>query len=188
MGYAMEQLPKKVQKLVKKLADLQRKQVEVMRCGTQGKKTYEELEPKINEQFEKGTKLVDELFSTQFATLELGVGFCEEDSFADDLHMVGMYFTERYALDRMMAFVSGDEPDEDLLDAGTYLLHQSLMVDQEDDPFDRDEEDDFMTDEEMEEYLADLEQTFGNEGKKSGIQPEAKIVPLFGDQKKGKKK
>ena len=82
MGYAMEQLPKKVQKLVKKLADLQRKQVEVMRCGTQGKKTYEELEPKINEQFEKGTKLVDELFSTQFATLELGVGFCEEDSFA----------------------------------------------------------------------------------------------------------
>ena len=80
MGYAMEQLPKKVQKLVKKLADLQRKQVEVMRCGTQGKKTYEELEPKINEQFEKGTKLVDELFSTQFATLELGVGFCEKDS------------------------------------------------------------------------------------------------------------
>ena len=184
MGYENGELPKKVVKLVKKLADLQRKQVEVMRLGISGEKTPDELYSLKNEQFETGTKLVDELFSTQFATVEIGIGFSEEDSFADDLHMMGLYFLERYALERMMCDVTGEKLDEDLYYAGTYLLHQSLLVSGEED------EGDFIDDYEGEDenlmaWLENMpvdEQT--SKGKK---QPEGKVIQMFGE-KKGKKK
>ena len=179
------QMPKKVQKLVKKLADLQRKQVEIMRWGTRGEKTPEELKTLMDEQFEKGVKFVDELFSTQFATIEVGIGFSEEDSFADDLHMMGLYFLERYALERMMCDITDEKLDEDLYYAGTYLLHQSLMVSGEEDDY-VDEED--YSEQELEAELARLEETFGDlikEEKKK--QPDGKVIQMF-DQKKGKKK
>lgn len=185
MNSGNEQLPKKVVKLVKKLADLQRKQIEIMRWGLRGEKTPEELKPVMDEQIEKGSKLVDELFSTQFATIEIGVGFSEEDSFADDLHMMGLYFLERYALERMMGDITDEKFDEDLYYAGTYLLHQALMAAGEEDDYVDDED---YSEEELEAELARLEETFGDlikEEKKK--QPDGKVVQLFGE-KKGKKK
>ena len=53
MNSGNEQLPKKVVKLVKKLADLQRKQIEIMRWRLRGEKTPEELKPVMDEQIEK---------------------------------------------------------------------------------------------------------------------------------------
>jgi hypothetical protein len=179
MGYAMNELPKKVAKLVSKLADIQRKNVEIMRSAAKGEKTEKELNVKIDEQYEKSMKVVEELFSTQFAVVEIGVGFSEEDSFADDLHMVGLYFIERYALDRMICKISGDKPDEDLLDAGTWLLHQSLMADSEDGFFGGYEEEERMP---WEEEIS-IDDSLRNENK----QPDGKIVQMFGE-KKGKKK
>ena len=183
MGYENGLLPKKVIKLVKKLADLQRKQVEVIRLGASGEKTQEELQPLMDEQFEKGVKLVDELFSTQFATIEIGVGFSEDDSFADDLHMMGLYFLERYALERMMCDVTGEKLDEDLYYAGTYLLHQSLLVSgEEDDDFIGDYEGD---DEDLMAWLENM--PVDGQDSKGKKQPDGKVIPMFGE-KKGKKK
>ena len=183
-GYENGQLPKKVVKLVKKLADLQRKQVEIIRWGTNGEKTPDELYPLKNEQFETGTKLVDELFSTQFATIEIGVGFSEDDSFADDLHMMGLYFLERYALERMMSDITGEKLDEDLYYAGTYLLHQSLLVSEEED------DEDFIGDYEGddEDLMAWLENMpVDGQDSKEEKQPDGKVIQMFGE-KKGKKK
>ena len=179
MGYAMDELPKKVAKLVSKLADIQRKNVEIMRSAAKGEKTEKELSVKIDEQYEKSMKVVEELFSTQFAIVEIGVGFSEEDSFADDLHMMGLYFMERYALDRMICKISGDKPDEDFLDAGTWLLHQSLMVSGEENFIGDYEGDDDLT--------AWFEnQPADEQPLKEKKQPDGKVVQLF-DKKNGKK-
>ena len=184
MGYENGQLPKKVVKLVKKLADLQRKQVEIIRWGTNVDKTPDELYPLKNEQFETGTKLVDELFSTPFATIEIGVGFSEDDSFADDLHMMGLYFLERYALERMMSDITGEKLDEDLYYAGTYLLHQSLLVSEEED------DEDFIggyegDDEDLMAWLENM--PVDGQDSKEEKQPDGKVIQMFGE-KKGKKK
>jgi len=64
MGYENGQLPKKVVKLVNRLADLQRKQVEVMRLGMSGEKTPDELYPLKNEQFETGSSPVSRTSET----------------------------------------------------------------------------------------------------------------------------
>jgi len=179
MGYENGQLPKKVVKLVKKLADLQREQVAVIRLGMSGEKTPDELYPLKNEQFETGSKLVDELFSTQFATIEIGIGFSEDDSLADDLHMMGLYFLERYALERMMCDITGEKLDEDLYYAGTYLLHQSLLVSGEED-----EEDFISDDEDLMSWLENM--PVDGQASKGEKQPEGKVIPMFGE-KKGKK-
>ena len=124
------------------------------------------------------------MFCTKFATIEIGIGFSEDDSLADDLHMMGLYFLERYALERMMCDVTGEKLDEDLYYAGTYLLHQSLLVSGEED--EEDFIDDYAGDEE--DLMAWLENMpVDEQTSKEKKQPEGKVIQMFGE-KKGKKK
>ena len=133
--------------------------------------------------FVKGSKAIEELFDTRFAAVDIGVGWDEDASYADDLQMLGSYFLGIYAMNRMTAEALGVDADEDLFYAGALLTHRAVLaaesgVDYDDDDFDDEDMD------EDEPLLDSLTDCFGDapdeeEGKN--------VVPLFG-KKKGKKK
>lgn len=72
----------------------------------------------------------------------------------------------------------GEKYDEDLFYAGTLLMHRAMLLDEAmDDDMDEVEEDD------LDEMLDLIQEEFGDVPE----EPEAKIVPLFGEKKDKKK-
>lgn len=174
MGNRFDRLPTGVQKLVKRLADLERKELEVLRDN------LPDEEERVLELMGKADAVVGELFCTKFAMEELGV--CYPDS-PDDLMEMGEYFLGEYALDRLYAEEYGEQYSEDLFYAGAYLKQSAdVLADAEFDAF-LDEELDNMNEFELNALLS----TFAEERGSKPVEPKAgRLVSLF-EEKKDKK-
>ena len=168
MGKEYESLPKDVQKLVKKLADIERKQLKVLRAHAPDE------EARMMKLIEKGDKVTEELFDTRFALEELGVCYPESP---DDLQEMGEYFLGLYALDRAYAEEDGKEYSEDLFYAGANLRRAADVIgDAEMDIDDMEDPDD----DDFEPLIDSLIETFGNMPEEK---TESNIVNLFGEKK-----
>ena len=62
-------LPKNVQKLIKKLADIQRKEIALLNFGVESGKTPKDIRKKMDALFESGNKAIAELMETRFAVI-----------------------------------------------------------------------------------------------------------------------
>lgn len=163
-----ESLPKGVQKLVKKLADIEREQLKTLRAH------YPDEETRMMKLIEKGDKVTEELFDTRFALEELGVCYPESP---EDLQIMGEYFLGLYALDRAYAEEDGKEYSEDLFYAGTNLRRAADVIgDAEMDIDDMEDPDD----DDFEPLIDSLIETFGNMPEDK---TESNIVNLFGEKK-----
>ena len=168
MGNRFESLPKGVQKLVKKLADIEREQLKVLRAH------YPDEEDRMMKLIEKGDKVTEELFDTKFALEELGLCYPESP---DDLQEMGEYFLGLYALDRAYAEEDGKEYSEDLFYAGANLRRMADVL--EDAEIDSDYMED-PDDDDFEPLIDGLIKTFGDMPEKRS---DSNIVNLFRDDK-----
>ena len=168
MGNRFESLPKGVQKLVKKLADIEREQLKVLRAH------YPDEEDRMMKLIEKGDKVTEELFDTKFALEELGLCYPESP---DDLQEMGEYFLGLYALDRAYAEEDGKEYSEDLFYAGVNLRRAAEVFGDEETDIDYMEDPD---DDDFEPLIDGLNKTFGNVQEDK---PESNIVNLFTDER-----
>ena len=170
MGQRFDSLPKNVQKMVKRLADVQREELKVLRAH------LPDEEARMRKLIDKGNKVAEELFCTRFAMEELGV--CYPDS-VDDLVEMGEFFLGEYALERLFAEENGEAYDEDLFYAGAYLKQSADML--ADSGYNEfvDAMDD-MEDDELDALVNKLLEKAGEEPPKSDG---GRIVPLFGEGK-----
>ena len=196
MSYGNGQIPKNVQKLVKKLADLQRKEI-WLQLASNGKRIGQDtFTTEMATLEENGDTLIEQLLCTQFALLDIGIIPEDDEFYADNLRELGEYFLSQYSQERLVGEINGEKFDEGLFYAGAYLIRKAEIAEEEaddDDSWDEnwEEEEDYSEDG-LREILNQLEQKVlaemsQREGKAGRKQPEAKIVPLFGE-KKGKKK
>ena len=171
MGNRFDRLPKGVQKLVKRLANIEREELKTLRAG------YPDEEARMMALIDKGNKVTEELMCSKFAMEEIGV--CYPDS-SDDLLVMGEYLLGQYALERIYAEESGEQYEEDLFYAGANLkqaadiLADALYDDELDDDLDS-----------MDEFeLNSLLSTFAEErGNKPVTPKDGRVVPLFGKEK-----
>jgi len=190
MGYGMDQLPKKVASLVKKLAKLQREKIEYIKSSGGYKLDDNDFCEHMGQMSDKADKLIEDLCCTKFAILDVGIlDPDDEDFYADNLRALAEYFLSLYAEERQDAEIKGEKYNEDLFYAASYLITEARTVEEmaEMDSEDWDDE----PDEDEEDYyriLAELEDQFGDLIRKDEKkQPERKVIPMFGE-KKGKKK
>ena len=173
MGNRFDRLPKGVQKLVKRLANIEREQLKTLRAG------YLDEEARMMALIDKGNKVTEELFNTKFAMEELGAFYPDS---SDDLQAMGEYLLGEYALERIYAEESGEQYEEDLFYAGANLKQAAdVLADAEYDDYLDDELDD------MDEFeLNSLLSGFAEErGTKPTTTKDGRVVPLF-REKKGK--
>ena len=168
MGNRFDLLPKGVQTLVKRLANIEREELKTLRAG------YPDEEARMIALIDKGNKVTEELMSSRFALEEIGVF---DPVSSEDLMVMGEYLLGEYALERIYAEESGEHYEEDLFYAGANLRQASaVLADAE-----YDEELDEL--DEMDE-LDELLNTFSEE---SGTVPvkskDGQIVHLFKDKK-----
>ena len=191
MENKFDSLPKNVQKLVKKLADIQRKRTAVFREITKGDLRADQYAEQMEGLREEGVETVEKLLGTHFAQEELGCLYPDEDYFKEDLQIVGEYLAGLYALDRMEAERYGKKYSEDMFYAGSYLLETAESVIEPEDDFDEDGLPEEMDEDDINAFLDDLFERVNGELEKRGKKKEkaAKkpkggiIVPLFGDGK-----
>ena len=172
MGYRFDKLPVIVQKQIKKIADVERKELEVIR-----KKLPDERE-RVTKLLDKGDRAVDQLFDTQFAVIEVGVSNPEDP---DEVMAMADYLLEQYALDRSAAEERGEEYDEDLYYAGSYLTTRANVM--LEGPYDGyyDDLQAGATEEEISSFLEEvLELGRDEDGKRN----DGKVVPLFGEERR----
>ena len=167
MGNRYESLPKGVQKLVKKLADIEREQLKILRAHEPDE------EARMMELIDKGNRVTEELFDTRFAAEELGVCYPESP---EDLQVMGEYFLGLYALDRVYAEEDGKEYSEDLFYAGANLRRAADVIG--DAEMDTDYVED--PDDDYEPLIDGLIDTFWDLPEE---QPESNIVNLFREKK-----
>ncbi len=173
MGNRFDRLPKGVQKLVKRLANIECEQLKTLRAG------YPDEEARMMALIDKGNKVTEELFNTKFAMEELGAFYPDS---SDDLQAMGEYFLGEYALERIYAEETGEQYEADLFYAGANLKQAAdVLADAEYDAFLDDELDD------MDEFeLNSLLSGFAEErGSKTATTKDGRVVPLF-REKKGK--
>ena len=184
-----DSLPKNVQKLVKKLAEIERKELALLQDETK-----DDVSEEIRVFHEQENKVIGDLFCTKFAIEEIGLCFPDEDDFlSDDLEEMGEYFLGLYALDRLYAEENNESYSEDLFYAGALLKQKAEAAAEEEELYDFDEDDDYDLDEEdmeLNEMLDRLFDTFGGmpaepekKGKKPAKKSDGKVVPLFGEKK-----
>lgn len=180
MENSYQTLPKNVQKLIKRLADCQRKEITLLRSANDTGMKSKDFEQKAMDLFEKSNKALEDLFNTRFVSEEIGIGWDEEATASEEMHQLGIYFLGIYAMERMIAEASGAiEYNEDLLYAGMLLVHRAVLLGDEDDDF---EKMDF-GDEESELWEDMLKEASSLE---SADPDKSNVVQLFGDKKKKK--
>lgn len=167
MGNRYESLPKGVQKLVKKLADVEREQLSLLRAH------MPDEEARMMELIDKGNRITEDLFDTKFAAEELGLCYPESP---DDLREMGEYFLGLYALDRAYAEEDGKEYSEDLFYAGVNLRRAADVIGDEEIDFDMED----LDDDDFEPLIDGLISTFGDMPEES---PGSNVVNLFGKKK-----
>lgn len=174
MGNRFDRLPKGVQKLVKRLANIEREQLKTLRAG------YPDEEARMMALIDKGNKVTEELLCSRFAMEEIGV--CYPDS-SDDLLSMGEYLLGEYALERICAEESGEQYEEDLFYAGANLKQAAdVLADAGYDEYLDDESDD--ADVEFDSYVNSLvDQIMEERSKKK----DGQVIPRFGEKKDKKK-
>ena len=181
MESKFESLPKNVQKLVKKLANIQRKELKLLQDDTK-----DDVAEEIVILFEQEDKVIGELFNTKFAIETIGICFPDDDDFlSDDLEGMGEYFLGLYALDRLHAEEESEKYSEDLFYAGATLKRKAEWAAEEEEEYGLDFEDD-SDDDDIDDFLDQLFDTFSDlpeESVKKGKKKEGKLVPLFGEKK-----
>jgi len=189
MGYGMDQLPKKVASLVKKLAKLQREKNAYIKSSGGYRLDDHDFCDHMDQLGEKGDKLIEDLCCTKFALLDVGILDPEdEDFYADNLRALAEYFLSLYAEERQDAEIKGEKYDEDLFYAASYLINEARIAEELDEMNEEDGEDEPIDEEDYYKILAELEDTFGELiRKEEKRQPEGKVIQMFGE-KKGKKK
>ena len=162
-------MPKDARTLVKKLAVIQRKVLEIMRAGLpDGKSRAEKL-------FKNGEQVIQRLFKTQYAFEEMRV-IDPEDPF--DLGEAGDFLLGLYARERIGAEEKGKACDEDLFYAGAYLKQRAeIDTGEREDPFMTKLLED-MSNEETAAVLQRLNEKLERELAEAG---EPKVIPLFGN-------
>jgi len=190
MSYGMDQLPKKVASLVKKLAKLQREKIAYIRSSGGYKLDNNDFCEHMGQMSDKGDKLIEDLCCTKFALLDVGILDPEDDEFyAENYRALAECFLSLYAEERQEAEINGEKYDEDLFYAASYLITEAKIMEELDEMDSEYGEDE--PDEDEEDYykiLAELEETFGDLiRKEEKKQPEGKVIQMFGE-KKGKKK
>ena len=173
MIYRFEALPGDVQKLVRRLAGIQRRQAEVLKAGDSP-----DERPQMERLFRQEEQAVGDLLSTRFAADELEAFGLEEDCLPEEIRKAGEYFLGMYALERMTAEVNGYACAEDLFYAGALLMQKAQIMEE----LERETGFDY---EETEEFLADLKD---DDPERPPLQPDGeeespKIIPLFGGKK-----
>lgn len=185
MEYRYDFMPKNVQKLVKRLADLQRKEIVLLKSCNENGQGPESFEQKLMDLYMKGTKAIEEILNTRFVVVELGIGWDEDETYSEVLHKLGNYFLMVYAMGRLTAEMKNEQPDEDMFYAASLIMHRSVVEaanedgdDYEIEEYDSDDDDDY------EPLLDRLVEEFGDlTTETSDSKKKAKIVPLFGDGK-----
>ena len=129
MGYAKDQIDKNVMKVIRKMAAVEREEISLI---SENKKNtispQQEFADQLSALFERGNDLIIELFKTDFAFTVLGCNpFESEEAHADNLQMLGEHLLGIYGLDRMLAEMDHEEPEEDVFYAGTYLVHRAAI-------------------------------------------------------------
>ena len=166
MGNRFDALPKKVQRLVKKLADIQREELTVVRAR------HPDMKDRMMKLIGQGDTVVNELMASKFAMEELGV--CYPDS-PDDLQEMGRFFLGEYALERLFAEENGEEYSEDLFYAGAYLKQGADVLADAGCTGPAGSMLDGLEGDELDQMLDRLIQDFTDTPK------EGRIVPLFGE-------
>ena len=174
MENRFDEFPKNVQRLVKKLADIEREMLAMLRAH------YPDEESRAMKLVDKGDQAVKDLFATSFVKEELGL---ELAMGSDALHALADYFLGIYALDRLYAEEDGEKYSEDLFYAGGHLKQSADML--EDMEYE-DMADDMLDDMNAGELAALLDELAESSGVKPAKTDKSKVVPLFGE-KKGKK-
>ncbi len=183
MEYSYDFLPKNVQKLLKRMANLQRKELALLKSCNESDSMPEDFDQILSDLFMKGTKAVEDLLNTRFADEEFGFTPNGEATDAEMLQNMGDYFLGVYARGRFVAEAKNEEPDEDMYYAACLILHRYALLarDEEDDDDYEIMEYDSIDDDDYEPLLDRLVEEFGDltaEG--SDSKKKAKIVPLFG--------
>ena len=179
MEHAKNILPKNVQKQIKRLADIQRKEVALLQASQKSEIQAKEMDRKLSDLFDKGSKAIEELFCTRFASIDLGIGWDEEATYAEELHHFAAYFLSLYTMERLAAEVCEEEYDEDLFYAAALLMHRSTIAAQ------TDREDDYDDDDpDEDEYDRLLDRMMEESGDEPDFPEEPKVVPLFGEKKR----
>ena len=189
MGYGMDQLPKKVASLVKKLAKLQQEKIAYIHSSGGYRLDDNDFCDHMGQLGEKGDKLIEDLCCTKFAFLDIGIMDPDDgDFYADNLRALAEYFLSLYAEERQDAEIKAGSYNEDLFYAASYLINEARTAEELDEIDEEDGEDEPIDEEDYYRILAELEDQFGDliseEEKK---QPEGKVIQMFGE-KKGKKK
>ena len=185
MEYRYDFMPKNVQKLVKRLADLQRKEIELLKIRSASGQEPEGYEQKLSDIYTKSTKAIEDILNTRFVVVELGIGWDEDETYSEVLHNLAEYFLTGYAMGRLTAEMKNEQPDEDMFYAASFIMHRSMVEaanededDYEIEEYDSDDDDDY------EPLLDWMAEEFGDlTTETSDSKKKAKIVPLFGDGK-----
>ena len=185
MEYRYDFMPKNVQKLVKRLADLQRKEIELLKIRSASGQEPEGYEQKLSDIYTKSTKAIEDILNTRFVVVELGIGWDEDETYSEVLHNLAEYFLTVYAMGRLTAEMKNEQPDEDMFYAASFIMHRSMVEaanededDYEIEEYDSDDDDDY------EPLLDRMAEEFGDlTTETSDSKKKAKIVPLFGDGK-----
>lgn len=189
MKSGMDQLPKKVASLVKKLAKLQHEKISYIKFSGGYRLDDSDFCDHMGQMSDKGDKLIEDLCCTKFALLDVGIlDPDDEDFYADNLRALAEYFLSLYAEERMDAEIKGEKYDEDLFYAASYLINEARTVEELDEIEEEDGEDEPIDEEDYYRILAELEDHFGDLIRQEEMkQPEGKVIQMFGE-KKGKKK
>lgn len=184
MEYSYDFLPKNVQKLLKRMANLQRKELALLKSCNESDSMPEDFDQKLSDLFIKGTKAVEDLLNTRFADEEFGFTPNGEATDAEMLQNIGDYFLGVYARGRFVAEAKNEEPDEDMYYAACLILHRYALVDQHEDDYEIEEYDSNDDDDDYEPLIDRLVEEFGDlTAETADSKKKAKIVPLFGDGK-----
>ena len=116
MGHRFDRLPGGIQKSIKRLADIEQKILAVLR------QELPDEEERVHKLMDQGDRVVEKLFDTQFAVVDIGVW---NPGDPDDLQEMAEYLLGEYAAERVFSEESGMEYDEDLFYAGAYLKNSS---------------------------------------------------------------
>ena len=186
MEYRYDFMPKNVQKQVKRLADLQRKEIGLLRFRSESGQEPEGYEQKLSDIFTKASKAIEEILNTRFAVVELGIGWDENEPYSEALQKLGDYFISVYAMGRLTAEIKNEQPDEDMYYAATLIMYRSALEarnEENDDDYEIVEYDS-NDDDDYEPLLDRLVEEFGDlTAETADSKKKAKIVPLFGDGK-----
>ncbi len=132
--------PTDVSKLIKRLAKIEKDEIDFTRKYANEKMTEKRMETWLK-MMNKGENIRDEMIRHSFfADVYEGV---EERCHYTDMHQLGMILMNAYTMDRIEKEVHGEEPDEDLFYAAASLIQNAMteMEGEEDDDEDWDDDD-----------------------------------------------